>query len=195
MSLDPRQCIYCNLPGSNATPVQKARKHTDLTKHMDDSHPECDPIDGVLCCPQCNRHFVRDKTLEEHIKRMHKRVNPLDTLANAATREYERMQAIQDDERRDHERRVQENERLVYDQAKRARAIHQYRKNINRSPLRQDRRGLIPHTIFESDYEFKAKRSGKAKKSIKRSGKTKKSVKRSGKAKKSVKRSGKAKRV
>ena len=171
MSLDPRQCIYCNRD-ANATQVQKARLHTALTKHMDDSHPECDPIDGVLCCPQCNRHFVREDTLREHIKRMHREFNPLTILANAAARE-------QDYERQEHERRLQENERRARDQSVRAKTIHQYRKHINRSPLRQDIRGLIPPTIFE----FKPKRSGKAKKSVKRSGKAKKSVKRSGKAK------------
>jgi len=157
---------------------------------MDDSHPGCQPIDGVvLCCPQCNRHFVRQDTLDEHIRRMH----------NAA--EQERIR--REEERREDERRLQENERRAHDQAKQARDSYHQRKIINRSKPRQDIQGLIPDTIDEEsgDYEFKAKRSvkpvkrsRKVKKSIKRSRKAKKSVKRSGKAKKSVKRSGKAKR-
>ena len=167
ISWNVRQCIYCNLD-PNSTPTQKSRKHTYLTKHMDNSHPECGPIEGVvLCCPQCDRHFVRGDTLEEHIRRIHKGPNnPLISLANVAEEER------REQERREEERRDEENERRVHDQARRARTIHQYRKNINKSPYtrRQDRKGLIPYTIAEEsgDYEFKAKRSVKRSRKAKR---------------------------
>lgn len=197
MSWD-RQCIYCNLD-PRSTDVQKARRHTNLSSHMDNSHPDAEPIDGVVWgCPHCktNRHFVREDTLREHIRRMHRGafqpiitiLNPLNTLADAADEERIRIEQ----ERHEEERRLQQYERHAHDQERRARTIHQYRKHINKSPYsrRQDRKGLIPDIIDEEsgDYEFKAK------KSVKRSRKTKRSVKRSGKAKKSVKRSGKAKR-
>jgi hypothetical protein len=212
-NLDVRQCIYCNRD-PRSTPTQKARKHTYLTKHMDDSHPGCQPIDGVvLCCPQCNRHFVRQDTLQEHIRRMHKvHYNPFLSLANDYKGPYNPLLNLSNDYKgpynplldlanvaeqeririEENKRRVQEHEGRTHDQARHARAIHQYRKNINKSPYprRQDRRRLIPDTIAEEsgDYEFKAKRSRKTKKSAKRSRKTKKSVKRSRKTKKSVKR-------
>jgi len=195
MSWD-RQCIYCNLD-PRSTDVQKARRHTNLASHMDNSHPDAEPIDGVVWgCPHCetNRHFVREETLREHIRRMHRGAshpivtrlnNPLNTLADAADDERIRIH----DERRQEERRLQQYERHAHDHSRYVRTIHQHRKNINRSKPRQDLRGLIPDTITEEsgDYEFKAKRS------VKRSRKVKKSVKRSTKVKKSVKRSTKAK--
>ena len=176
---DVRQCIYCNLD-PRSTAVQKARRHTNLTKHMDNSHPGCQPIDGVvLCCPQCNRHFVRQDTLHEHIRIMH---NPLVSLANAAEQERIRREERREEERRDEEKRVRENERRAHDQARQAGTNYHQRKIINRSKPRQDLKGLIPDTIEEEngDYEFKAKRSVKR---SKQSGKAKRSVKRSGKAK------------
>lgn len=191
MSWDVRQCIYCNLD-PRSTSVQKARRYTNLALHMDNSHPDAEPIDGVVwVCPHCetNRHFVREDTLREHIRRMHRvhNPNPLDSLANAA--EQERMRIEQ--ERRDEQRRMQENERRGHDQARQASTSYRQRKTVNRSRKRQGLRGLIPDTIAEEsdrEYEFKAKRS------VKRSRKTKRSVKRSRKAKKSVKRSSKVKR-
>ena len=191
---DVRQCIYCNLD-PRATAVQKARRHSNLTSHMDNSHTNSEPIDGIVWdCPYCEtiRHFVREDTLREHIRRMHRVDNPLVSLAaeQERIRNEKRDEERREEERREEERRVRENERRAYDQARQAGTNYHQRKIINRSKPRQDLQGLIPDTIEEEngDYEFKAKRL------TKRSGKAKRSIKRSGKAKRSVKRSRKTKR-